>query len=255
VVGPNGAGKTLCAIERYVRPALARGVPVVSTCHIDHPLASVLTDYRDIPELYGCVLLLDEITSCFPSRESGKMPPQLGRKLDQLRKAKVRVIWTAPAWGRADKMLRQVTQEVVVCRGLIGTRPKDPHTGEVDQEGWRENHLFIWRAYPVQQVEEFSLTDVSESKGKKRTRKTWGQVYWRGEKSEAAKLYNSMEGVNLLSHLDDFGNCFDCGGRRDRPRCSCTKPTGAQAAEPPALADRVSARPNTRGTTVSEAKT
>ena len=242
-VGENGGGKSLAAMELVVRPALAAHRRVVATCFIRHPLASLLTSWRDIVDLRDCVLLLDEISSALPSRGSQGAPAQLVRKINQLRKDDVEVAWTAPNWARADVALREVTQEVTVCRGYVHDRfqrePLVPKWNRlyspklVGENGaplmrsprWPSNCLFNWVSYNAAAFDEFSLHAVKKLKP---TERVW---YWRPW-HEAQYLYDTLEGVSLLDHVDETGVCVACGGVRRRPPCSCEGIPGGRPHRP-----------------------
>lgn len=220
-VGANGGGKTLAVMVQHVAPALEAGERVVANMHIEG--GELLTSYKDIPSLRDCLLVLDEISSAFPSRESSKMPAEIARFLNQLRKANVKVVWTAPSWDRADKVLREVTSRVTVCSGHIGIRPKDEH-GKRAQDAWPENRLFLWRTFAAEMLQEFRIGSTGQDRGKARLRPKSRQIYLRPRDGSGPQaLYNTYEEVSLLDHLDTFGNCFQCGGSRRRPPCSCAK--------------------------------
>lgn len=223
-VGANGGGKTLAAVALVAVPALEAGVPVYSNFSIDHPLAYRLRgDWQEIDELRSCVLILDEITSVFPSRQHAALPAQLQRRLNQLRKVDVRTVWTAPNWQRADVILRECTQAVTVCRG----RWADPFVrdrGRVvrDERGrrvrrdslWPSNRLFRFKTYDAVDFENFTSQKIASLKP---LRSRW---YLR-TRHDHCEMYDTQEGVDLMSHLDDFGACVVCGGARARAKCSC----------------------------------
>ncbi len=235
-VGPNGGGKTLAAVQLAVVPALGEGREVVSTCRINHPKARLLESWREIDSLRSCLLVLDEITSSLPSRGAMQVPPQLIRTINQLRKVDVEAVWTAPNWARADVALREVTQEVTLCRGMLpdpwervpgeippwwrpyAHRMKMPN-GETFRRSsrWQSNSLFRWVTYPAWSFDEFSLHAVKKVKASERV---W---YWRPWHS-AQFLYDTIEGVSLMDHVDETGVCVVCGGLRRRAACSCPKP-------------------------------
>lgn len=251
IVGPNGGGKSLCAVEHYARPALERGRLVVSTMDIDG--AELLRSHREIPTLRSCVLILDEISSAFPSRESSGMPAEIVRRLNQLRKVDVQVVWTAPAWERADKVLREVTNQVVLCRGMMPRYPWEStcpatcptptilaferryerrlsgqvcptHKPRRDRKGWPSNRLFSWRWFSAEMLQEFSLTQISHERGRARRRPQavkWYRMPPAG--TGAPSMYRTLDEVVLLDHLDTYGNCFSCGGSRRRPKCECER--------------------------------
>lgn len=249
-VGKNGSGKTLAMMEDLVLPALAKGVPVVSTMTVFasaddavcpgagcacrsfddggdgtkhyrvrrlHPLWRPLESWRSILHLEGCVLALDEISSAFGARESAKMPFQVAARLQQLRKHRVRVGWTAPSWKRADVVLREVSTTVTECRGRFGKVNRDAGGDE-----WVENRLFRFSTFDCGDFEEFSLQDATAQRrgGKRSLKPLDARWYWR-TRHEAHLLYDTHEPVQLLDHLDEYGTCVECGGSRRRPTCRC----------------------------------
>lgn len=233
IVGANGSGKSLCAVVNYAAPALRKGKAVASNMHIEG--ARLVRDPTEIPELRDCLFIVDEISSAFPSRSSAAMPAEIVRTLNQLRKVNVVLVWTGPAWERADKVLREVTGRVVVARGMLGRTPRtcmndtceDPSCTRrshqrKDPTGWPPHRLFLWQHYATEMVQEFKLGATSADRGEQRMRAVHRQWYLRPrDGSGPQSLYNTLEPVELFNHLDDFGNCFACGGRRPRPLCSC----------------------------------
>lgn len=238
-VGPNGGGKTLGAIETVVIPAWRRGRPVWSNLALnpagadcDPALFRPLVSWRQIPELAGCVLLLDEISSVLPSRQASTVPPQLIRVLNQLRKIDVECVWTAPAYARCDVLLREVTQAVTVCTGSFPDRwQRVPDQRRLQRahrdgagrrvlvdEGWQPNRLFSWQTYEAQAYDEFNI--LSAQKRLKPVQRRW---YWRPS-GLAQFCYGTLDQVGLLDHLDDVGACIACGGHRARPKCTCPRP-------------------------------
>lgn len=274
-VGPNGGGKTCAAVELGVLPAWRKGIPVVSTCELypealgftaDYPLFIPATAPRDLVRLgrcplapaercepgecphtitqgRGCVLFLDEITASLPSRGSGAVPAELQRMLNQLRKGDIQLLWTAPAWARAEIMLREVTQYVTLCRGMVPDRwqrashpgarrtfpakAKDEHGHPIRVDRtWRPNRLFSWVTYEAMSYEEFTLARTA--KVRPRSRRT----YWRS-RHDAQHAYSTLEAVHLLEHLDDRGRCIDCGGNRKGHDCRCARDEGRPAPQAP----------------------
>lgn len=252
-VGANGGGKTLAAVALCALPSWEQGRPVVANLNL-HPeragfspdLFRPLESWRDIPDLQGCTLILDEITSVLPSRQSMSLPPQLARVLNQLRKQDVKLAWTAPDWRRADTILREVTQAVTVCRGSFPDRyervtdhqrtfpaaVRDESGARVLwANGWKPNRFFVWRTFDALEFEEFSQTQAKQLRPARVTR------HWR-TRHKAHLCYDTLEGVSLLDHLDDVGTCVVCGGHRSRAKCKCAGGEAAQAkraAVPPSL--------------------
>lgn len=252
-VGPNGAGKTLAAIERAVLPSWERGRPVVSNVQLVPAAAGYSPDlYRpleswtQIPELSGCLLLLDEISRVLPSRQHASAPAQLVGVLNQLRKVDVALVWTAPNWQRCDVMLREVTQSVTVCRGLFPDRfVREPRTGKRfpkamrDEDGkrlridsdWLPNRVMRWVTYDAMLFDEFTYARVED------VRPIGRRWYWRS-RHVAQECYRTLDAVDLLDHLDDVGTCMACGGHRTRPKCTCVRPNRRELVELPEAAER-----------------
>jgi len=236
-VGPNGHGKSLAMIHD-VLPSLERGRHVLSNvrlldylnprpcddqaCTSDdhqrhqaaHPLYIPLTDYGQLLEARNCELLLDEVTGIASSRESNSLPFQVVNLLVQLRRRDVTLSWTAPSWARADKVLREVSQIVVDCRGSFAKK-----RGEGDAM-WLDRRLFRWVAFDAA-----SFTDWSEGK-KDKAKKVAGEWHWR-TRHEAFTAYDTYDTVTALGWALESGLCIACGGRRSVPRCSCESHAGA----------------------------
>jgi Zonular occludens toxin (Zot) len=234
-VGANGHGKTLWVAERVVLPAWQQGLPVYSNLRLypeavgySADLGRDLEGWRQLDELRDCVLVLDEITSVFPSRQSNSLPPQLARRLNQLRKRNVTVAWTAPAWQRADLILREVTQAVTICRGFApdryereperATRPR-PNSRRVQPHpsAWLPRRLFSFTTYDAKDLEEAAPAEGTATKAMKPLNREW---YWRPW-HDGQFVYSTLEDVALLDHLDDVGVCISCGGTRLRKKCAC----------------------------------
>lgn len=253
-VGPNGSGKTLAAVVLGVLPSWKQGRPVVANTAL-YPerlgylksLGQGLPSWRDITVARDCTLFLDEITACLPSRSYGSMPPELQRVLNQLRKQDVDVLWTAPNWSRCDVILREVTQEVVVCKGYWS----DPY--ERDRDGyvrnhkgrrvrrasrWPANRVFRWAGFDALEYDDFQNRASVTLKPK------WSKWYWR-TRHDDQWAYETLQPVSLLDHLDDIGTCMHCGGSRTRHKCRCVatrhdEQGGDEAPEAPAPPDPAS---------------
>ncbi|MGE3621084.1 MAG: hypothetical protein AB7L84_11540 [Acidimicrobiia bacterium] len=260
-VGANGGGKTLAMVETIAIPAWEREIPVVANFRLrpeslgyDPDLYRPLESWRQIADLRGCRLLLDEISRVAPSRSSASMPAQLIGTLEQLRKARVIVGWSAPSWKRCDVVLRDVTQSVTVCRGFLPDpwrrrpgvrrfprRARDEHGRPVRYGGdeWPPNRLLRWTTYDAQEWDEFTMAGAREAKPIRRVR------YWR-TLGRAQAAYDTLEAVDLLDHLDDVGVCVACGGTRTRAKCTCPRERHG-GVEPAQAAERRSGPPGREG--------
>jgi hypothetical protein len=274
-VGANGGGKTLAVVELVVLPAWEAGRLVVSNMAL-YPealgfpaeLYQPLRSWREIVKMgrcmeadpctpgecphsstrgHGCALVLDEASAVLPSRAAGTVPHQLIRVLNQLRKRDVTLAWTAPAYARMDLAVRETTQAVTVCTGLLRDRwvrdqdverrrrfprkARDENGQAVRVErGWAPNRLFTWATYEAMSYDEFTLGKTQQLRPRAR------RTYWR-PRHRAQFAYRSMEGVEMLDHVDASGACMDCGLPRKRKSCACSDhgtggaPQGPQAPE------------------------
>lgn len=245
-VGPNGGGKTYGAVHKAVLPSWAKGRPCYSNLRLYPERAGYhkdlyvpLTSWRQLANLKpirkggtGGVVLLDEISSVLPSRQAQTVPPDLLRRVNQLRKVDVVLVWTAPAWARCDLALREVTRSVTVCKGRLpdayrripGTANWLTPSGDVlvedghkvrDSTGWGANRWFVWTTYDAESYEgEFTEGAAAKAKPK------GIQHHWRPF-HDTGELYGTLDEVGLLDHLDDVGVCVQCGGHRRRKSCSC----------------------------------
>lgn len=217
-IGANGHGKTLAMVHDTLS-SLERGRTVLSTVKLldpktgeAHPNYVRLTDWDQMLEAEHCDVLFDEVLGIANSRTSQGMPVQVTVLLNQLRRRDITLRWTAPAWNRADVIIRECTQAVTVCRGFL---PKDlPGQDPTEIKAWRARRLFRWTTYPA--IDFATWTDAKESKLEAEKR-AW---FW-GPHSEAFASYNTLDAVERIGEVLDAGTCAHCGGTRPRKRCKC----------------------------------
>ena len=171
-----------------------------------------------------CVLLVDEISSAFPSRGAMDMPAELARMLHQFRKPMVLVGWSGVSFQRADVILREATQYVSVSRGYFPDRFQRDERNRVLKDGdgkklrshdsWGANRLFRWKHFNAMDMERFTLGEDE------RIRAVKSEWYWRpGHKGYLA--YRTSDQVLLLDHVDQVGVCSVCSGVKRRQPCKC----------------------------------
>jgi hypothetical protein len=132
-----------------------------------------------------------------------------------LRRADVRVRWSTPYYSRADAVLREVTQLVTVCTGYL------PRTDP--ESAWRQNRLFSWVSFDASSLSK--LDGLEPDKSTVREIKSVGKQWWyRSANARASHTYATGEDVFRLTHTDESGRCIDCGGHRQRPKCTCPAP-------------------------------
>jgi hypothetical protein len=228
-VGANGGGKSLAAVHDALM-AMDNGRRVLSNVRLwdpetgqPHRLWIPLTSFEQLLHARGCDVLLDEVTGVASSRESSALPPQIANLLVQLRRRDLSLSWTTPAWTRADKIIREVTQLVTVCTGSLPERKAN------GLQEWRPKRLFRWRSYDAGSFDEWS-TALADRTRTRHAEMVCRQMFWRPD-SRASQAYRTYEEVAVLGwSLSVGGTCLSCGGRRSVPKCSCTDQThGAPA--------------------------
>jgi len=163
-------------------------------------------DWRLLEHLEHAVLLLDEITGVAHSRDGASLPHNIQHQIQMMRKGDVRVIWSAPHWDRAEKLIREVTQVITICEGDL------PDRGS--QGLWKANRRFLYRSYATEDFDEWSAGKLVKLKPLVR------QYVW-GPGSIGFRLYNTKQKVTSIGHSNDAGVCVQCGGLRRRQECGC----------------------------------
>lgn len=233
-IGPNGSGKTLAMIHDTI-PSLRAGRPVLSTVRLldfddprpcddplcetpdhawhlaAHPLYTRFTNWRQLMDWRGGDVLMDEVAGIASARASASMPQAVETHLQQLRRHDVFLRWSAPAWGRADVIIRECSQAVCVARGFLPV-------AAVDAEGveriWRHKRAFKWVLFDRAEFDDWSNAKREKLRPLARS---W---FW-GPGSEAFRSYDTFDAVSMIDGVSDAGRCLNCGGRRTAPSCSC----------------------------------
>lgn len=211
-VGANGSGKSLAMVHDTL-PSLAAGRTVLSTVRLidpatgeDHPHYVRLSDWSQLLEAEHADVLFDEVVGIASSREHNGMPVQVQNLLVQLRRRDLVLRWTAPNWARADKIIREVTQEVTLCRGMWSDRKI--------KDRWSPKRLFRFKSYSTADFEEWTL-----DKSMKLSSSSKGWLW--GPGSAAFAGYDTLGAVERVGEVLDSGRCAHCGGRRPIPQCKC----------------------------------
>jgi hypothetical protein len=234
-VGPNGTGKSAIMVYDTI-PSLEQGRPVLSTvrlldyrnprlCDDDactypshpdhlaaHPLYVPFTRYEQLLDWRDGDVLMDEVTGVASSRETSSMPVQVANYLVQLRRRNVQLSWSAPAWGRADKIIREVSQAVTLMSAAMPTRA--PATDDGMPRLWHQRRLFTARTYDPVQMDEFEAHRADDIPHEVIA------FYW-GPGSLMFRAYDTLDAVTALGWATEAGMCMNCGGKRLTPKCSC----------------------------------
>lgn len=232
-VGANGSGKSLLAVQdclqsldagRRVLSTARLTLPDEGTCQDDtctwgshpdhgaaHPLWMPLRSWQDLLDAEHCDVLLDEVTGVASARDSSSLPGPVADMLVQLRRRNVQLRWTAPAWARADLLLRECTQAVVLCRGLLRRR--------VGGSQW-PTATWVWhRMVDARDLDELTQAQRMGTSHTPVTTLGWGLQRIAATRGRLA--YDTLDSVSSLSGLVTRGTCLVCAGRRTQPACSC----------------------------------
>lgn len=152
-VGVNGSGKSLSAVAFGIRDFERNGRPLVTNMlglSIPHVLIEGVEELPEIMEGLGtCNVLLDEAGAMFAARDTGRNKA-FEKVVQQLRKYDARLLWTAPAFARADKILREVTFMAVLCMPLL--------VSAREGKAWPSTRLTVQKAYDVSRIDNSGTT-------------------------------------------------------------------------------------------------
>lgn len=212
-VGMNGSGKTLCMVHDTL-PSLFNGRDIYTTVPLRLPDGTVpsnvhlLTDWAQVLNAEHADILLDEVSAIASARETEALPPQIATLLQQLRKRDLLLRWTAPSWMRADRILRETTRLITICRGFFPRR--------LDDSKWCSSTLFHFLSYDAGDYTDFSSLNST----KKRLKPLQG-TWYRLQPHLAKDCYDTLAQVTTIGTVLMSGRCAVCGGRRRVPECSC----------------------------------
>lgn len=195
-----------------------------------HPLWIKFDRWEQLLEAESVDAILDEVTGVASSRESQGMPAPVANALVQMRRADVTIRWTAPAWARADKIIREVSQVVVYATGYLPKKVAATDGGV--ERVWRSRRMFKWKCYDAQLFEDFTV-------GKREQLSPLLTDWHWGPGSGVFSMYDTYDSVSTIGTVSEFGTCLRCNGTRRRHQCKCKDNTdhtheGDEVAGPPA---------------------
>lgn len=202
--GPNGAGKTLLAVSDACDD-MRRGRPVYSTVQINSPWGASLPlrSLRQMLDIRDATILVDEVATVLSSRSTGSLPDDVVTFLQSMRHQRVTFRWTAPAWARADILVREVTQ-VSVPVFYLGRR-------RVAGSFWPRPLLIGAAAMDVTGLP----VDKSPEKVMRGSRRVFIPSHLPGY-----GFYDSEADVSRIGWQRQGGHCVDCGGARRPEPCN-----------------------------------
>lgn len=153
-VGVNGSGKTLTAIAFALRDLERNGRTLITNVgglSAEHVPFNGVDELPDLLASTGtCNIVMDEAGAMFPSSDRGKEGKAFRATCQQLRKYKARLLWTAPTFGRAEKICREVTFMCILCRPLIKRAvPGDP---------WPSTRIIVQKGFNVARLDNSAQT-------------------------------------------------------------------------------------------------
>lgn len=160
-VGVNGSGKSLSAVAFALTDFEKRGRPLVTNIAgiaVDHVHVEGVEELPDLlAELGTCNVVLDEAGAMFSSRDTGRNKA-FEKTVQQLRKYDARLLWTAPAFARADKILREVTFTAVLCQSLWKRSEKG--------KAWPSTRLVLQKSFDVSRLDTSGMSINKNAKAK-----------------------------------------------------------------------------------------
>lgn len=203
--GVNGAGKSLLMHSENVAD-LARGRRVYSTTPIRSPWGNSepLRSLRQLLELENCIVSIDEVAAVFPSSGGGELPFEVNLFLQGMRhqgEQGVILRWAAPAWSRAAKQLREVTQVCVTVTPLMRYRVAD--------DFWPKARLVMAGALDCTSVK---LDDDPT--------KVIARRIYRTKALPGFGMYDHKATISRIGWPKAIDVCADCGGRTKTIYCT-----------------------------------
>lgn len=130
-VGMFGRGKTLSATKYVLSQAKRYKLNVISNIKLNGYPYTPLTNWQQIVDAPGnTIILIDEMSTVFNARQWKDFNINLLFQLLQCRKNKKMIVGTAQRFAHVDKLLRDITYEVIDCRKIWRWQ----HT--VNYDGW-----------------------------------------------------------------------------------------------------------------------
>ena len=115
-IGMFGRGKTLSATKYVIRQAKRYKLKVISNIKLNGIEYTPLTNWQQIVDCDGnTIILIDELSTVFNARNWKDFNINLLFQLLQCRKNKKMIVGTAQRFAHVDKLLRDITYNVIDC--------------------------------------------------------------------------------------------------------------------------------------------
>lgn len=234
-IGMNGGGKSALLVDTAIAQARRHQRPIWSNIWIDEDRAGVpvhrMRGLTDVNDAADCIMVMDDIASVAPARETNGAPPEIVMRLAALRHRDAMLLWSAPVLEDVDVKIRRVTQSVIAMKSLV----------TVKREGqlWKDTKVSLAKAYDFRSEQTTSINRDTP-------RNEYGFV-WLSRLSLDA--YDTREEMMLQA---DHAVCTVCGLRKRREMCKGHE--DAPATEDHEHADLAPATPSTVAAMVAAAK-
>lgn len=176
-VGMFGKGKTLSATRYVLRKAKRYKLNVISNIKLNGYPYTPLTNWQQIVDAPGnTIILVDEMSTVFNARSWKDFNINLLFQLLQCRKNKKEIVGTAQRFAHVDKLLRDITYEVIDCRKV-----------------WRWQHTVHYDAWDYENCQNKDML--------KRTFHKWVFI-----NNKAYKSYDTSEIIDNAKRTDFMSN-------------------------------------------------
>lgn len=176
-IGMFGRGKTLSATKYVLSQAKRYKLNVISNIELSGYPYTPLTNWQQIVDSRAnTIILIDEISTVFNARNWKDFNINLLFQLLQCRKNKKMIVGTAQRFSHVDKLLRDITYEVIDCNKI-----------------WRFQHTINYDAWDYE--------NCMNTKMLKRTRHRWQFI---SDKDFAA--YDTDEIIDNAKRTDFISN-------------------------------------------------
>lgn len=214
-VGANGGGKSALCIDTAISQAERFDVPLWSNVWIDPERTTAkvhrLRGLLDLMNVREGIVVMDDIASVAPARETNASPPELVMELAALRHRDAMLMWSAPVLEDVDVKIRRVTQSVVALKPLRRKR--------IEGQLWPNTVLSYAKAYDFTPVDTVTINADTP-------RKQHGFLRLASLRLDA---YNTRETMQLTA---DHAVCTVCGLRKRREYCNGKHPHPVAAPDP-----------------------
>jgi hypothetical protein len=181
-IGSPGAGKTYGLTLRAIQAA-KKGRPVFANYEIDHKGIEFFTA-EQFASLPAGLVVLDEAHLWFPARRSMRLPSSWLALMSQTRKQGWDVLWSAQHEARVDRVLKDITTWMWLCRQYSFT--KTP-----------------WLFHAKSWEPEYFRKDGPDGRG---------PAIWRRFRPEIANAYRTHGRIEVAAHTKDRDDEYEGAG-------------------------------------------